>query len=531
MWQAERALGSVVLSWMAPSRGQSRGWRGPAGTLFGAAPGARVFSFIGGMQALPDALVAKLGRDNVRQGCPVEQLELLTMPGPGPPKWRVSYRDRAMGGVKRKEEDFDAVVHTASWYSLSESMQLVSQGRPVAAEALPSAIYAPVSVLVLGFPREQCGTKPKGSHVVIPHASSFGSHCVAFNSDAFRGRAPEGYELFTLFFGGSREPAAAELPRADLLAHALKDLGQLAGVDGSPIFTRHVYWKRAIPLYSAGYETELQKLHQLRASMPGLHFAGNHLGGVEVGALVDASLALAGQVGAGIKDAKAAAAAAQRAEERKQRKEELAAERKRQKEALRAQREAERRLRAADREQKDVGRTDRAQGPKPEEPPPAASPELGVEVDSAEREAPEEEARRRLAEEKAKEWGMEEEVVIEKLRKQQGTLTLDAAESPLGTEAAEGELPPPKPAGAPGGRAAEGLLKSFLKKVQQEPQAAPEPSEEERRQQRLKDKKLIEEDVALQLIAEREYAKLERARVRAEIRAEQERARRRGDVQ
>ena len=54
---------------------------------------------------------------------------------------------------------------------------------------------------------------------------------------------------------------------------------------------------------------------------------------------------------------------------------------------------------------------------------------------------------------------------------------------------------------------------------QEEPAPAPALSEEEqrkaRREQALKAQKLVEEDVALQLLAEKEWSKLERAKTRA----------------
>ena len=364
---------------------------------------------------------------------------------------------------------------------------MVRGGQALPAAALPAASYSPLSVVAVGFKNEAIGRKLQGTHILVPQGNAnMRSNCVLFSSDAFKGRAPGGSTLFTLYFGGTRPPFRAQWPRAELLSAALQDLQFLLQVEGPPTFARHVFWKRAVPIYTPDYGDEvLRRLAELEATMRGLHFAGNHVGGLDVGSAVTDAYTLAGRL------------------------------------ARRWTRERAARARAA-----------ALAAPGGSQPPA---------VRAAARADPLEAVRAEVAKAKAREWGMEGEEVIERLKKQRAPATLEevsrkqesadaaggergAGRDPGGGQQAPREAPAPK-------RQLPALLRAAFAPRQEEPAPAPALSEEEqrkaRREQALKAQKLVEEDVALQLLAEKEWSKLERAKTRAEVRAEVERARKR----
>lgn len=401
---------------------------------------------------------------------------------PGAADWKVTYRT---GAGRRRAEEFDKVLSTASLHSFKEGIQVVRGGEALPAAALPAASYSPLSVVAVGFKNEAIGRKLQGTHILVPQGNAnMRSNCVLFSSDAFKGRAPGGSTLFTLYFGGTRPPFRAQWPRAELLSAALQDLQFLLQVEGPPTFARHVFWKRAVPIYTPDYGDEvLRRLAELEA-MRGLHFAGNHVSGLDVGSAVTDAYTLAGRL------------------------------------ARRWTRERAAQARAA---------TLAA----PEGSQPLAAP-------AAAQADPLEAVRAEVAKAKAREWGMEGEEVIERLKKQRAPATLEEVSrkqesaDDAGGERGAGRDPgrgrqeprePPEPK-----RKLPALLAAFAPR-QEEPAAAPALSEEEqrkaRREQALKAQKLVEEDVALQLLAEKEWSKLERAKTRAEVRAEVERARKR----
>ena len=62
-----------------------------------------------------------------------------------------------------------------------------------------------------------------------------------------------------------------------------RDLDRLLGVEGTPVFRRHVHWPNAIPQYTVGYGTVKETLDEIEQQHPRLAFAGNYRQGVSVG--------------------------------------------------------------------------------------------------------------------------------------------------------------------------------------------------------------------------------------------------------
>ena len=90
---------------------------------------------------------------------------------------------------------------------------MVRGGQALPAAALPAASYSPLSVVAVGFKNEAIGRKLQGTHILVPQGNAnMRSNCVLFSSDAFKGRAPGGSTLFTLYFGGTRPPFRAQIP-------------------------------------------------------------------------------------------------------------------------------------------------------------------------------------------------------------------------------------------------------------------------------------------------------------------------------
>ena len=73
------------------------------------------------------------------------------------------------------------------------------------------------------------------------------------------------------------------LPEEDLKKLVLKELRDLCGVSGEPVFARVKRWERAIPQYRVGYKKVQAIFDHLESEYPGLYFAGNYRRGISVG--------------------------------------------------------------------------------------------------------------------------------------------------------------------------------------------------------------------------------------------------------
>ena len=85
-----------------------------------------------------------------------------------------------------------------------------------------------------------------------------------------------------MFAGGSRQPAHAHLSAPELLARIDRDLRDLVGATGAPVFMRHSQWPRAIPQYVPGYERWLDQITTLETRHAGLFIGGNARDGISV---------------------------------------------------------------------------------------------------------------------------------------------------------------------------------------------------------------------------------------------------------
>lgn len=271
LWELERAHGSLargMVKRMKAARAEGR-----------QRPDTRPFSFRDGMQALPDALARRLG-ESLRLNTQVTGLRPY---GDG---WVVAWREDG----QEHDARFEGVVLAVPLHCLPQLEVSVDLAPLVAVE------YAPVSVLALGFQREDVGHPLDGFGVLVPRREPFRVLGALFSSTLFPDRAPEGHVLLTCFLGGARHPEDAALPTPQLLDLALGDLRRLLGVRGEPVLARHRFWPHAIPQYTPGYGRARAAMEAAEARYPRLAFAGSHRQGISVGEALVSGLEAAERV-------------------------------------------------------------------------------------------------------------------------------------------------------------------------------------------------------------------------------------------
>ncbi|WP_411282040.1 protoporphyrinogen oxidase [Gemmatimonas sp.] len=244
---------------------------------------ARLISFVDGMQTLTDALEASLV-GTLRLGCPVRLLHR------NEGHWVV---DAGQDGASRSRT-VDAVVMATPAHVLA-AMELPAELRRHAT-LVEHVEYPPMSALTLGFERAAVTHALDGFGMLIPSKEKRSILGALFSSSLFPARAPEGHVAITCFVGGTRMPERAREDTDLLVERVLIDLRQLLGVRGEPIFAKHVYWPRAIPQYTVGYQAVKDAANEMELSNPGLYLAGNYRNGVSVGDCVASGQQIAGQV-------------------------------------------------------------------------------------------------------------------------------------------------------------------------------------------------------------------------------------------
>jgi oxygen-dependent protoporphyrinogen oxidase len=255
-WERER--GSIVRGAVADRRRRPAGPRPPRGLL----------SFREGLEALPRALAAELG-EVVRLNATIRRL------APSGGGWTL---ETAAGSVDAAR----VVLAVPAWRAAG----IVADFAPEAAAALEAIPHPPLAVLHLAYGAASLARPLHGfGHLVVPDPSRRILGAV-WSSSLFSGRAPEGQILLTVFAGGTRDPDAASLSDAELVAIAARDLAGAGVAAGEPSVVAITRWKRAIPQYTFGHRERIRALERAEARWPGLRFAGNYRGGVSVGDVV-----------------------------------------------------------------------------------------------------------------------------------------------------------------------------------------------------------------------------------------------------
>ncbi len=227
-----------------------------------------LFSFREGIETLPRALAMALG-DSVQYEAPVTGLHHDGT------AWTVRVESSPTDSYS-----FDALICTVPLHQLNEIQLSTSADR----SPLADVSYPPVQVVALGYPASAVAHPLDGFGMLVPPVEEeYDILGTLFSSTLFPGRAPEDHVLLTTFVGGARDPALASRDADAIQSVVERDIDRLLGVNGDPVFTRHVHWPRAIPQYTVRYGDVKDTLSALEEEHSGLYFAGNYRQGVAVG--------------------------------------------------------------------------------------------------------------------------------------------------------------------------------------------------------------------------------------------------------
>lgn len=223
-------------------------------------------SFRDGMAALTDKLASLLPAGGIRTNAPVRRVERTGL------QWNVVLEDGSA-------EAADAVVLACPAWA---SCRMLKELDAVLAGELSAIEYASSATMTLGFDRRQVRHDLDGFGFVVPLAERRSMIAGTFGSIKFAGRAPEEHVLMRAFLGGAVQPEVYEMADDELRAAVLRDLRDLIGLQGEPLFADIHRWPASMPQYPVGHLDRVARIERLVADHPGLALAGNAFGGVGI---------------------------------------------------------------------------------------------------------------------------------------------------------------------------------------------------------------------------------------------------------
>lgn len=245
----------------------------------GAMPGARLFSWRGGIGALPNAFAIRLG-GVARTGVAVRRIEC----GPG-----AFWLDAAEAGrLCARAVVIATQPHVAA--------QLLDGVDAPAAEAAAAIDSPPLAVAFLGFWRRDVEHPLDGLGFLAAEDERRTLNGAQFCSTMFPGRAPEDSVALAAYFGGARAPDIARAPAGELLELARREFRELIGARGRPVVARVRHWPLGLPQYRLGHRERAATLSETSRRRPGLFVTGNYFNGPSIAACLAQALETAAGV-------------------------------------------------------------------------------------------------------------------------------------------------------------------------------------------------------------------------------------------
>ena len=158
--------------------------------------------------------------------------------------------------------------------------ELLSEVAPNVARDLQAIRYVSTGTISLAYRVSDIRKPLNGFGVVVPRSERRPINAITFSSIKFSQRAPEGFALLRMFFGGSRSPQSMELDDKALATTVREQLRELLGIESAPLFHRIYRWHRSNAQYDVGH---LERVSNLEKSLPGgLYLTGSAYRGVGI---------------------------------------------------------------------------------------------------------------------------------------------------------------------------------------------------------------------------------------------------------
>lgn len=276
--ELEQEYGSLIKALFKIRREKKREAKSHEAAKVSAAPGGTLTSFFGGAQTLTDALAEKVG-GALKTGAAVQG---ITRENPGYQIFTSSETIRA-----------DIVVLATPAYV---SANILEDFDADIANMLSAIPYPHVSVVCLGYRKENVAHNLNGFGFLVPHREERKILGTLWDSSVFPNRASEGHALLRTMVGGAQYPEMAMLEDNKIIDTVFSELNEILGLKTEPDMVRIYRWEKAIPQYLLGHGKLLDGIDDRMRQYTGLYLTGNSYRGIGINDCVENSERLAREI-------------------------------------------------------------------------------------------------------------------------------------------------------------------------------------------------------------------------------------------
>jgi len=227
-----------------------------------------VFSVVGGLSKLTDALLTRIGKENIQLGIsnitvkPIENHYLVT------------YKDQNGVAVDLETRK---VISTIGAHQLDKVLTFID---PKSLAKITALHYTKVIQVVLGFDNWK-GMDLDAFGGLIPFKENREILGVLFMSALFNNRAPKDGALLSIFMGGVRKPEIFKLTDQEIEKVIEKEISAVMHLNEfHPDLFKIIRHEYAIPQYEADSGVRFETITEIENKYPGLIIGGNLRNGI-----------------------------------------------------------------------------------------------------------------------------------------------------------------------------------------------------------------------------------------------------------
>ena len=245
----------------------------------------KVFSAVGGLGYLTDALAQSVGLSNIILGAN----EVVAMPIGG--QWQVEYTTETGEKVSLQSRN---VITTVGAYALKAMLPFVKAGDMAPISALR---YAPIVQVSVGLSNVQ-GIEHKAFGGLIPTCEQQQLLGILFPSACFSQRCPAEGALFSFFLGGMKHSEMLGKTNEELRELVTKALSKMLGFpqDVEPDMVQIFRHEHAIPQYELSSGARFAAVKRIEQAHPGLILGGNLRDGIGMADRIRQAVAMGLQI-------------------------------------------------------------------------------------------------------------------------------------------------------------------------------------------------------------------------------------------
>jgi protoporphyrinogen oxidase len=230
----------------------------------------KVFSAVGGMSSITDALAEKVGSENITLSASNAQVKPIEN------GWSVSFNTPD----GNKTITAKKVISTVGAYNLPALFPFIDEKEM---NKITNLNYAPVAQVAVGI-KDIESVQIKGFGGLVPSREKRNVLGILFPSAIFDNRAPENGAMLSFFIGGMRRKELVSQSDAKLEALVEKELHEMLKLPKGtqPDLIRIFRHKHAIPQYEQNSGERFDAIKKIERTYQGLYLVGNIKDGISM---------------------------------------------------------------------------------------------------------------------------------------------------------------------------------------------------------------------------------------------------------